>query len=239
MRYKSTQRFHWRLLAACNAATMLFCMGTMAHADDVDSQQWTLITAQKELTEKWRAYLEVQPRLGPDLTGGSPRGVERLLVRGAIGYRLTPKTSLWQGYAWTPQFLPTDSSEHRLFQQLLYEDKLGKTSFLNRARLEERFIEGAGGTSIRLRNMIRFAHPISANKKWTAVAYDELFWNLNSTTGGPTSGYDQNRIFLGISRQTSSKLRVETGYLFAHVDRPRTSSDRKLHVWVVQLAYTL
>ena len=238
MSYKSTQRVLRNLFAACSAALMLSGMTTMARADEVDGQQWTLVTAQKELSKKWRAYFEVQPRFGPDLTGGSRRGLERILVRGAIGYRLNPKVSVWQGYAWTPQFLPTDSNENRLFQQLLYEDRLGKTGFMNRARLEERFIEGAGGTSIRLRNMVRLAHPISADRKWTAVAYDELFWNLNSTDRGPTSGYDQNRIFLGVSRQTNSKLRIETGYLFAHVNRPRTSSDRQLHVWVVQLAFT-
>jgi hypothetical protein len=227
-----------KFIAACSAALMLSRAATTARADEVFEQQWTLVTAQKELSDKWRAYAEVQPRFGPDLTGGLGRGLERILVRGAIGYRLNSKLSLWQGYAWTPQFLPTDLRENRLFQQLLYETKFGKTGFTNRARLEERFIEDAGGTAIRLRNMVRVAPPISADRKWSAVAYDELFWNLNSTDRGPKSGYDQNRVFLGVSRQASSKLRVETGYLFAHINRPRAATDRQLHAWVVQLALT-
>ncbi|HEX8463329.1 MAG TPA: DUF2490 domain-containing protein [Abditibacterium sp.] len=238
MNYKHKQRILRHLLAASSAALMLTSLSTAVKADDADGQQWTLITAQKELSPKLRAYFEVQPRFGPNLTGGSARGLERILLRGAIGYRLNSKVSVWQGYAWTPQFRPTELREQRLFQQLLYEDRFGKTGFVNRARLEQRFIEDAGGTSIRLRNMIRLAHPISANGKWTAVAYDELFWNLNSTDRGPTSGYDQNRIFLGVSRQTNAKLRIETGYLYAQVNRPRTASDRQLHAFVVQLAFT-
>ncbi|RYG56009.1 DUF2490 domain-containing protein [bacterium] len=238
MNHKSKQRILRNLLAVGCVAPTLSGMSTMARADEKDTQQWTLVTVQKELSDKWRFYGEIQPRFGPDLTGGSGRGVERILNRTAIGYRLNKKVSVWQGYAWTPQFKPTDLNEHRLFQQLLYEDRFGKTGFINRARLEERFIEDAGGTSFRLRNMVRVAHPISADRKWTAVAYDELFWNLNSTDRGPKSGYDQNRIFLGVSKQTNSKLRVETGYLYAHFNRPRAASDRQVHAWVVQLAFT-
>ncbi|MGV3722194.1 MAG: DUF2490 domain-containing protein, partial [Actinomycetota bacterium] len=128
---------------------------------------------------------------------------------------------------------------HRVFQQLLFEDKLGETSLTNRTRLEERFIEGAGGTSVRLRNMLRLAHPVSADKRWMVVGYHELFWNLNSTDAGPVSGFDQNRLFLGVSRQMSQELRVETGYLLNHINSPRTSDNRRLNVWVVQLAVNL
>ena len=68
-----------------------------ARADEADTQQWTLFTFQKELSPKWRAYFEVQPRFGVDLTDGdTDHGVERLLVRPAIGYRLSSKLSIWQ-----------------------------------------------------------------------------------------------------------------------------------------------
>jgi hypothetical protein len=86
--------------------------------------------------------------------------------------------------------------------------------------------------------MVRFTRPIKEGSKWSPLAYDELFVNLNSTDRGPTSGYDQNRIFLGVSRPTNPKLRLETGYLFTHMNRPRTSSDRKIHARVVQLTFT-
>lgn len=225
------------LLAACGAALALGAMP--ARADEADTQQWTLLTFQRELTSRWRLYFEVQPRFGQDLTDGdTDHGVERLLVRPAVGYRLNSKVSIWQGYGWTPLMLPRFADEHRLFQQLLYEDRFGKTAFVNRARLEERFIEGAGGTAVRLRNMVRFAHPISKDERWAAVLYDELFWNLNSTDAGPVSGFDRNRLFLGVSRQVNRQLRVETGYLMEVANLPRSSEERQLNVWLVWLAFT-
>lgn len=221
----------WR--AALMGLLLLGGAASPARAD-VDNQQWTLITLQKELTARWRAYFEVQPRFGEDASG-----TERLIVRPAIGYRLNDKVSIWQGYGWTPLLEPSFADEHRVFQQLLFEDKLGETSLINRTRLEERFIEGAGGASVRLRNMLRLAHPVSADKRWTVVGYHELFWNLNSTDTGPVSGFDQNRLFLGVSRQMNQELRVETGYLLNHINSPRTSDNRRLNVWVVQMAFTL
>lgn len=222
-----------RLAAAAFGVALALTTASPAQADDVDTQQWTLFTVQKNLSDRWIGYFEVQPRFGQDISG-----VERLLVRPAIGYRLTPKLSLWQGYGWTPLFEPGFADEHRAFQQLLYEDRIGETAFTNRTRLEERFIEGAGGTAVRLRSMFRLAHPISADKKWAVVGYDEFFFNLNSTDNGPVSGFDQNRLFLGVSRQVNPQLRVETGYLMNHINVPRTSDNRRLDVWLVWFAWT-
>ncbi|MGV3720113.1 MAG: DUF2490 domain-containing protein, partial [Actinomycetota bacterium] len=80
----------------------LFGIGAAPARADVDNQQWTLITLQKELTPRWRAYFEVQPRFSEDASG-----TERLIVRPAIGYRLNSKVSVWQGYGWTPLFEPS------------------------------------------------------------------------------------------------------------------------------------
>lgn len=233
MSHLQKHRSYRNPLLAC-ALALICCAATPARADVTDSQQWTLVTIQKELSDRWRAYFEVQPRVGQDADG-----LERLLVRPAIGYRLNPKVSVWQGYGYTPLFEPEFQYEHRIFQQLLFEDTLGETGLTNRTRLEERFIEGAGGTAVRLRSMLRLTHPISADKRWAVVGYDELFWNLNSTSNGPESGFDQNRLFLGVSRQVNKELRVETGYLLNHINTPRSSSNRRLDVWVVWLAVNL
>jgi len=224
----------WLTVTVPCLALTLSTQAAPVRADDVDTQQWTLFTVQKEFSPRWRGYFEVQPRFGANISN-----LERVLVRPAIGYRLNSKLSVWQGYGWTPLISPEFEDEHRLFQQLLYEDTLGETALTNRTRLEERIIEGAGGTAMRLRNMIRLSRPISKDKKWAVVGYDELFWNLNDTDRGPVSGFDQNRAFLGVSRQVNSKLRVETGYQFVLINTPRTSENRRLNVWLVGVALKL
>lgn len=221
----------WHLVLACTAVLLSTAVAGPARADETDTQQWTLVTMDADLSKRWRGYFEIQPRIGGDISK-----LDRLILRPAIGYRITPKLSLWQGYGWMPLFEPEFKEEHRPYQQVLYEDRLGRTSLISRTRLEERFIEGAASAAVRLRSMIRFFHPISADQRWAAVVSDELFWNLSSTSGGPVAGYDQNRLFLGVSRQVNPKLRVETGYLMNHVNVARTSNNRVNNVWLVWLA---
>lgn len=224
----------WPLLLAGAAALWLALAPTPARADETDTQQWTLLTIDTNFSKRWRGYFEIQPRFGDDIGH-----LERMIVRPAIGYRLNSKVSLWQGYGWVPQFEPVSGNEHRSYQQLLYEDTVGKTGIVSRTRLEERFIDGAGGTALRLRSMIRAVHPISADRHWALVGSDEVFWNLNDTNSGPVSGFDQNRLFVGVSRQVNPELRVETGYLMSHINVPRTSENRRLDVWLVQFALRL
>jgi hypothetical protein len=222
------------LIGALALSACLLLAPAPAQADQVDTQQWTIISLDKELSKRWLAYFEVQPRFGQNIST-----LEALIVRPAIGYRVNSKLSLWQGYGFTPNFDPDYNNEHRIYQQVLYQDTLGKTGLTSRTRLEERFIHGAGGTAVRLRSMLRLMHPISADKRWALVGYDEVFWNLNSTPNGPASGFDQNRLFMGVSRQVNPELRVETGYLLNHRNTPRTSENRKLDVWVVQFAFRM
>ncbi len=207
---------------------------TPAHAADVDAQKWSMFTVQKELSKRWRAYFEVQPRFGNDISR-----FDRGLVRPAIGYRVTPKFSIWQGYAWSPVYQPTFRDEHRFFQQFLYEDNFGKWGFVSRTRFEQRLIDGAGETAHRFRTMLRVSHPISADKRWYGVVFDELFWNLNTVNNGPISGFDQNRTFIGIGRQVNKELRIETGYLLASVNSPAGVPDRQLNAWLTWFSWRL
>ena len=45
------------------------------------------------------------------------------------------------------------------------------------------------------------------------AAWDEIFWAMNSVTGGPSAGFDQNRIFFGPMIQVRPELRLEPGYI--------------------------
>ncbi len=205
-----------------------------ARAAESDTQHWSLLVINKQFSRRWLGYFEVQPRIGEHIGA-----LDRLLIRPAFGYRITPKLSVWQGYGWTPQFRPDFRGEHRLFQQLLYEDTVGRVSLTSRTRLEERLIENVGGASLRFRSMLRGSLPISADRKWLLIGYDEFFWNLNSPDGGPVSGFDQNRLFLGLGRQVNPQTRVETGYLLNLINAPDPAPNRRLHVWVVQFTLQL
>lgn len=203
-----------------------------AEAAETDWQEWTLFIVQGDFSKKWRGYFEVQPRLGDDMSR-----MERLIVRPAIGYRIRDNVSVWAGYGWTPLISPDFDHEHRAFQQLLVEGKVGEAGLTNRTRLEQRVIDGVDGTSVRLRHQVRLAQPLDRQKRWAFILYDELFWNLNSTSNGPESGFDQNRIFVGLNRTVNRHLRLEGGYLLNSIDAPRTGDNRRIHAIVTTVTW--
>lgn len=201
-----------------------------------------MVTLDAHVTPKIRIYAEAQPRIGDNMSH-----MNRLLLRSAIGYQVTPKVSLWQGYTWTPTyenlnvttgtFTRKFNSEHRLYQQVLVEDHWKKLAVTNRTRLEERFINNAGETAIRCRHMLRLGLPLTHDGKYTLVGYDEFFLNLNTTPAGPKSGFDQNRIFLGINRKITPHVSLELGYLNNRVNVPNHSVNRMNHILLTGLSF--
>lgn len=199
-------------------------------------QNWSIVTLNAKLKNRVLAYLEIQPRT--TLTGPEEDNENRfniLLVRPAIGYQVTKSLSVWQGYGWTPSFNPEFRNEHRLWQQVLLNNKIKSLTLVNRTRLEERFIEDAGETSVRGRHMIRLAMPVDKQEKWSLVSYDEAFLNFNSTPNGPKSGFDQNRIFIGLNRKINKHISLEGGYINQYINRKSPTRDRLNHgilVWL-------
>lgn len=183
-----------------------------------DFRLWTPVYLTVSLPSKFIAYMEVNPRIGDDVTD-----IDQLLLRPALGYKLTENLSIWQGYAWVGNFnqphRPPQSpffEENRIYQQVNYKHKFSHFKFLSRTRLEERWIEHADGTAIRFRQMLRADFPIPQAPDWAFVTYDEVFVNLNtvgvSTGRGPGAGLDQNRFFLGINKTFSQYFNVDMGY---------------------------
>lgn len=183
-----------------------------------DLALWAPVFMTVKLPKSFYAYMEVNPRFF-DLDDGGDIG--QLLLRPAAGYQLTEKLSIWQGYAWVGNFnvphTPPQSSffeENRIYQQANYVHKFQSWNTLSRFRLEERWIEGAAGTAVRLRLMWRGLYPLPIAPEWAFATYDEVFINLNTVEGrrGPEAGFDQNRFFIGINRTFSKRFNMDFGY---------------------------
>jgi hypothetical protein len=183
-------------------------------AEQKDLQSWSTIAATINLDceKDWFLYLESQPRIGDDLSR-----LERLIVRGGLGFNLTPQMSVLLGYGWTPSFYNTAydgdfRNENRIWQQFLYrEERLG-LQWQHRVRLEQRIIQDAGETSHRGRYLIRASHSLSEDGSFGVTVYNELFVNANGASRGPKGGFDRDRFFLG-PYVTSGPGRYEIGYI--------------------------
>ena len=182
----------------------------MVQADSTVNQDfrlWAPVYLTVPLSPSFIGYMEVNPRFGDDVSE-----LDQLLLRPAVGYKLTDHLSLWQGYAWIGNYQPSFREENRLFQQLLYRRKFPFVKVFSRSRLEERFIDNTDGTSVRARTMLRGDFPLPNAPEWAFVVYDEIFMNVNSVGNGPDSGFDQNRFFLGMNREFTKYFNMDLGY---------------------------
>ncbi len=202
----------------------LLLMSAPALAFDHDLQNWELFIFQGPSDSRLRGYLEFQPRFGTDL-----QRTERVLVRPALLYAITPALTFWLGYGWTPALTPQYSDEARWWQQFQYISDASKLRLTHRLRFEERSIQDMG-TAFRLRYMLKAELAFEENRTWLAVAYNELFLNFNSPSAGVQSGFDQNRLFIGVNRAIHPLVRLEAGYVNNMVHRPNLAQNRMNHV---------
>jgi hypothetical protein len=182
--------------------------------------------------------MEVNPRFGEDVSE-----LDQLILRPAVGYKLNDHFTLWQGYAWVGNYQPSFREENRVYQQLLYRRKFPFVKVLRRTRLEERFIDNADGTAVRARTMLRGDFPLPDAPEWAIVIYEEIFVNVNAVGNGHDSGFDQNRLFLGMNRQFTEHFNVDRsskrGGRYGHAVKPVQNGRRQWRLWSAEQKLTV
>ena len=226
---------HWcRHVILAWAVFLMFFLNAVkgtAHADRHDFQLWSPVYLTYNWSDKIAGWYEVQPRFGNEVSK-----VNQLLLRTALGYRVTKFWSLWQGYAWTPTFVPAFRSENRIYQQLLYLREFPTFKVMSRTRFEQRWIQGVSGTSLRFRTLLRGRVPLDQERIWGVIVQDEIFFNFNSKTNGPEAGLDQNRFFLGLNKRINQHMHVDGGYQLQTLNtREPGFPDDFNHILLMQL----
>ena len=197
---------------------------------DTDAQSWMQFLSQGKLPSQVRLWTELQPRFGSGVGG-----LTTLLIRPAIGWQVTDDLSLWGGYAWAPLLKPTSRNEHRAWAQAIYVAQPFGGTFTQRLRMESRFFESASASAFRLRYQARLAIPVALENALSLVVYDEVFLSLNDASPVITSGFDQNRLFVGAFHRFSPQLAIDIGYLWNAVRRPGAPENRTNHVIMLSL----
>lgn len=174
---------------------------------------WYMLFTTNRLSEKLSLHAEAQHR-----NYEIASRFNQLLLRTGLNYHLSDKAMLTGGYA----YIATDgtyeetlgeenTTEHRIYQQFVLRNTVGKLAFSHRYRLEQRFINSplnGNLTEYRARYFLRLTYPLS--EKWFLTAYDEVFINLQSPTFG------QNRLFGALGYHASPQLSIQAGYLKNH-----------------------
>jgi hypothetical protein len=214
-------------------AVLFLTLASRAHAETrEDEQVWVNLTAMGGVSGKLVYFAELQPRIGEGVSR-----LDQLILRGALGIKLSRNITLYQGYAHVavPVDGGRDVNEERSFQQLSWILARGTGSeFSSRTRLEQRWRSNGSDLGWRLREMLRYEHAFNPRHHGpNALVYSELFVALDDTDWGARAGFDQIRNFIGLEIPVGGASTIEAGYLNQLIDQSRVS--RMNHVLSLSL----
>lgn len=200
------------------ALALAFAVPAAARTQE-DEQAWINVTLMGSAKDDLVYFVEAQPRLMERLSE-----MRQGIVRGAIGWRLSDRVSVYQGYAHIAQPVEgagADRDEDRSFQQISWTLLPGATEIQSRTRFEQRWVAGFGDTGLRVRQMLRFETPVARGARpLKALVSLEGMAAFNDTDWGARAGFDQLRSFAGVEVPLKGKSTVEAGYLNQLVNRP-------------------
>jgi hypothetical protein len=132
-------------------------------------------------------------------------------------YHLNSKSILSVGYAFLDidtvfEFdnLP-DVKEHRINEQYLYKNTLGKFKIQHRFRLEQRFLELSNRNEIQNRFRYRLRLKYDINKTLFAALSEEPFINFEN------QAFHENRFYVGMGFKIIKNAQLQIGYLKQHI----------------------
>ena len=156
------------------------------------------------------------------------------LLRLGINYNFNPSVQLRVGYAWIETFpygeiplngMGKDFTEHRVYEMVTVQDKIGSVNLAHRFMLEQRWVGRYSSQDLdkedefpfmnRLRYMLRLQIPLKGNamadKTPYVALYDEVFLGFGKNVG--ENVFDQNRVGLLLGYKFNKTLQLEGGYL--------------------------
>ncbi len=159
--------------------------------------------------------------------------VGAILLRPGLNYHLTKNVVFTVGNMFnisrrTAGGVSSLLTEHRLWQQALFNHKLRKVAVAHRFRFEERFIPRARvagdelkadgyDQAFRLRYFIRNIFPLASGSSFTTGPFfalqNELFLNTGDKSAVNGKAFDQNRLYTAIGYRLKGKLDLEAGYM--------------------------
>lgn len=193
----------------------ILCITVHTNAQETGEDKfgsWAMVFTNNRISDKLSIHAEAQYR---NYEFGS--NFNQLLLRTALNYDISDNAMVSFGYGnitTDPTFTDEDIdgeenfNEHRIYQQFVLRNSIGKLKFSHRYRLEQRFIEDAD-TQYRARYFLRVTYPL--NEKWFLTAYDEVFINLQEPLFG------QNRLYGALGYNVNSNINFQVGYLKNHL----------------------
>ena len=178
-------------------------------SQDNNIGNWLIYFGNKDLNSSFNWHHEIQHR-NYNILGE----LEQLLVRTGLGYNVNENNNILLGYGFIDSRNKAIESneilkvnEHRIYQQFISKQVIGKIKIQHRYRFEQRFIED--DFKLRYRYFLSLNIPLlKTNKKYYISAYNEIFIDASQE-----NSFDRNRIYGGLGYQLNSNIKLELGYM--------------------------
>ncbi len=148
-------------------------------------------------------------------------------MRLGINYKLNDKLILTPGYDWAINFpygkqpIATKIIEQRIFEQLIFKNKVGRMDFIHRFKIVQRFINLGNDFIIRQRFRYKFEVNIPFNNNF--MSDGTLFLSVSNELfiaygqGTKKQYFDQNRAYIGLGYKFNKIKTISLGYMNQYI----------------------
>ncbi|MEO9475686.1 MAG: DUF2490 domain-containing protein [Cyclobacteriaceae bacterium] len=191
---------------------LLALIPLFGQAQESSLGNWINYFGNKKLNDKFNWHHEAQFR-----NYNAVGDLEQLLLRTGIGYNLTDGNNnvlLGYGFIHSQNYVDVidekqNVDEHRIFQQFITKQQLGRVGLQHRYRFEQRFV--ASSFKLRYRYFLGLSVPLNnakmVDKTLYLSAYNEIFLNSKNTI------FDRNRLYGGLGYKLNKAVRFELAYM--------------------------
>lgn len=195
---------------------LLFLLPVSILAQKEKTGNWLMYFGTNKLSDKFSLHTEIQFRNHTLI----PNNTEQLLLRTGLNYHFSKKAFVSAGYAYIPSYVyesdqkAPETQEHRLWQQFIISNAIGRVKFEHRYRIEQRWVNRDYKNRFRYRLMllIPLNKSIIEEKTWFLGFYDEVFVNAKKTF------FDRNRLYGAMGYQISKNLGTQLGIMHQQVN---------------------
>jgi len=174
------------------------------------------------IDRNWSFHLDAQLRFDQNMSR-----LRTLQVRPGFEYVLSPNWALAAGYVQFTRYLPGARQSRGPFQDILHRTRIDGLPVAGRLRWEELFFDD-GRLLVRTRALAGVRIPLWRSP-WELALSDEV---------SRTSGFAQNRAFIGFGRQLTAWAKGSLGYELDSIRR-LNGSFRNEHNIKLNLAFSL
>jgi uncharacterized protein DUF2490 len=206
---------------------LFFLIPVSVLAQQDETGNWIMYFGTNKISEQFSIHTEIQYRNHTLV----PNNIEQLLLRTGLNYHFSKKAFVTAGYAYIPSYVfesdqkAPESTEHRIWQQFILNNNIGRVKFEHRYRIEQRWVNQDYRNRFRYRLMlfVPINKPVIEKGTLFVGLYDEIFINSKNVF------FDRNRLYGALGYQLHQTASVQIGMLNQQV----TDFDK----WYLQFAF--